>query len=70
MRKELSNYMDDDVTPELRARIEDHVRQCGGCRTLYDGVRNVLTLVAGSDVIELPAGFSLRLYRRLISPQG
>ena len=65
VRRELSNYMDDDVTYELRARIEEHVSTCPGCRALYDGVRNVLTLVGSGDVIELPEGFSLRLFRRL-----
>ena len=65
VRRELSNYFDDEVTPELRARIEEHVRSCPGCKAVYDGVRNVLTLVGSEDVIELPRGFSLRLFRRL-----
>ncbi|HEX7286125.1 MAG TPA: zf-HC2 domain-containing protein [Candidatus Angelobacter sp.] len=65
VRRELSNYIDDEVTSELRARIEEHVRACTGCRALYDGVRNVLTLVGSGDVIELPRGFSLRLFQRL-----
>lgn len=65
VRRELSNYMDDEVTPQLRARIEAHVAFCGGCRAVYDGVRNVIRLVAGNEVIELPAGFSARLRERL-----
>lgn len=65
VRRELSNYIDDEVTPELRARIEEHVRTCTGCKALYDGVRNVLTLVGSGDIIELPRGFSLRLFQRL-----
>ena len=65
VRRELSNYIDDEITQELRARIEEHVRTCTGCKALYDGVRNVLTLVGSGDVIELPRGFSLRLFQRL-----
>lgn len=65
VRRELSNYLDDDVTPELRARINEHVRSCCGCKALYDGVRNVLTLVGSGEIIELPRGFSLRLFQRL-----
>jgi hypothetical protein len=67
VRRELSNYMDEDVSTELRARIEAHVAGCGGCRALYDGVRNVLQLVSGGEVIELPPGFSRRLYDRLMA---
>lgn len=63
--RELSNYMDAEVTQELRARIDAHVRACPGCRAMYDGVRNVIVLAGGGDVIPLPAGFSERLRHRL-----
>jgi predicted anti-sigma-YlaC factor YlaD len=67
VRRELSNYIEDDVTPALRARIEEHVRSCRGCRALYDGVKNIITLVGHSEIIELPVGFSRRLLTRLSS---
>jgi hypothetical protein len=70
VRRELSNYIEDDVSPELRSRIEEHVRACPGCKAVFDGVRNVLTLISTGDIIELPRGFSARLYRRLLSAQG
>jgi predicted anti-sigma-YlaC factor YlaD len=57
--------MDEDVTAELRLRIDAHVRACGGCRAIYDGVRNVITLVGDFQTIELPPGFSQRLRQRL-----
>lgn len=65
VRREISNYIESDVTPELRFRIEAHLRFCPECKAVYDGMRNVLSLIRARDVIELPAGFSLRLYRRL-----
>lgn len=65
VRRELSNYMDAEITAELRVRIEEHVNACDGCRALYDGVKNVITLVGSSGVLELPTGFSQRLYRRV-----
>jgi predicted anti-sigma-YlaC factor YlaD len=66
--RELSNYLDEDVTPALRVRIDIHVRVCGGCRAIYDGVRNVITLVGEFETIELPAGFSKRLRQKLSNP--
>lgn len=57
--------MDADLTPELRLQVEEHVRQCKGCRAIYDGVRNVIMLVSERGIIELPSGFSARLYQRL-----
>jgi hypothetical protein len=70
VRRELSNYIEDDVSLELLARIDQHVSACPGCKAVFDGVRNVLTLVSTGDIIELPRGFSARLYRRLLSAQG
>jgi hypothetical protein len=70
VRRELSNYLEDDVSLELRARIDQHVSACPGCKAVFDGVRNVLTLISTGDIIELPRGFSARLYRRLLSAQG
>jgi len=65
VRRELSNYIDDEITAELRSRIEEHVVTCSGCKAIYDGMRNILTLVTATDLIELPRGFSARLYQRL-----
>ena len=65
VRRELSNYIEDDVTPELRARIQHHVEKCPGCRAVYDGVLNILRLVGGGDVLDLPTGFSRRLLERI-----
>jgi Putative zinc-finger len=65
VRRELSNYLEEDVKPALRERIDAHVTRCGGCRALYDGVRNVIQLCSGGEVLDLPKGFSVRLYARL-----
>ena len=65
VRWELANYMEDDVDAELRSRIERHFCECGGCYALYDSIRKVVRLVGRTEVIELPAGFSRRLYDRL-----
>ena len=65
VRRELANYMEDDVDAELGSRIERHFRECGGCYALYDSIRKVVRLVGSTEVIDLPAGFSRRLYDRL-----
>jgi len=65
VRKELANYMEDDITVDLRSRIERHFLRCDGCSALYDGLRQIIYLVNESDLIELPAGLSQRLFQRL-----
>ena len=67
VRRELVNYMEEDITPELRARIDHHFGHCGHCTAVYDGARNVVQLLGRAEVIELPHGFSQRLYQRFLS---
>jgi anti-sigma factor (TIGR02949 family) len=69
VRRELSDYLDGDLTPELRVRIEDHLENCRHCTAVYDGLRNVVRLLGDETAIELPEGFSQRLYRRLFRVQ-
>src|SRR5437016_13568103 len=65
VRRELANYMEDAVDAELRSRIERHFRECDGCYAVYDSIREVVRLVATTDIIELLAGLTLRLQQRL-----
>ena len=63
--RELSNYVDEDVRPDLRARIAAHLPTCAHCTAVYDGLRNTITLVADGRAFELPEGFSQRLRVKL-----
>jgi hypothetical protein len=63
--REISNYLDGDVSPTLHAAIDEHVRGCKGCAAVLDGTRNVVQLYGDERMLEVPLGFSHRLHRRL-----
>ena len=63
--RELSNYIDKDVTPQLREQIVAHLPGCSHCTAIYDGLRNTITLTGDGRAFELPAGFSQRLRAKL-----
>jgi anti-sigma factor (TIGR02949 family) len=63
--RQVSNYLDNDVSPELRERIEAHVKVCAHCKALLDGTKNVVKLIADGVEYELPQGFSQRLYSKI-----
>jgi len=63
--RELSNYVDKDLTSELRAQIAAHLPTCAHCTAIYDGLRNTMTLVGDGRSLQLPAGFSRRLRAKL-----
>ena len=67
VRKEITNYIESDLTPGMRERIDRHLRECAHCKAVYDGSHNVVRLLGGKNVLELPAGFSQRLHDRLLA---
>lgn len=65
--REISNFVDNDVEPELRARMEAHFKVCAHCKAIVDGTRNVVKLVADGVEYSMPEGFSKRLYDKIKS---
>ena len=63
--KEISNYIDNDVEPELRARMGAHFKACAHCTAILDGTRNVVKLVGDGMEYKVPESFSRRLYDRI-----
>ncbi|PYX09926.1 MAG: hypothetical protein DMG88_04185 [Acidobacteria bacterium] len=58
--RELSKYIDQDLDTDLRVQIEAHLADCKHCTAIYDGIRNVITLMGDDRSFDLPAGFSQR----------
>jgi predicted anti-sigma-YlaC factor YlaD len=63
--KQISNYIDGTVPPELRDSIEQHLANCRHCSAVLDSTRNILYLVADERTFALPIGYSERLHARL-----
>ena len=63
--REISNYLENDVSPELRARLELHFKGCDHCTAVVKGAGNIVQLIKAGTVFDLPGGFSNRLYKRL-----
>jgi len=68
--RELSNYIDGTLSPEMRLRMERHFKNCEHCTAILEGTRNVVRLVGDGRAFELPSGFSERLKRRLEERSG
>ena len=63
--RELSNYIDNGIDPDLRTRMQQHFQACAHCTAILDGTNNVIRLVGDGRSFPLPAGFSDRLRQRL-----
>jgi anti-sigma factor RsiW len=63
--REISNYLDNEISAELRERMEAHFKGCAHCTAVLDGTRNVVKLVGDGKAFQIPDGFSKRLYRKV-----
>jgi len=65
VRREISNYVDEDVDAVLRSSMDEHFRTCKRCASVLAGMRNVVQLYGDERMLEVPAGFGRRLEKRL-----
>jgi methylphosphotriester-DNA--protein-cysteine methyltransferase len=63
--REISNYVDGDVDAALRSSMDEHFRTCKRCSSVLAGTKNVVQLYGDERMLEMPAGFSRRLEKRL-----
>ena len=64
--REVSNYLDQEIDAELRARMEAHFKVCAHCAAVLDGARNLVAIVGDGRAFDVPKGFSKRLRERII----
>ncbi len=63
--RELSNYIEGQLEPALRAEIERHLRRCSYCAILIDSTRKLLYLVGDEKIFVQPFLGSQNLPRLL-----
>lgn len=51
---EFGDYLENQVSPEIRQELELHLSQCRACHVLYDSSRKTIKIVSESDSFELP----------------
>jgi anti-sigma factor (TIGR02949 family) len=66
VRAALSDYVDGDVSPELRRELERHLADCRTCQVLYDTTRKTLHIVTNVGSFEVPEEASERLVKRIM----
>ena len=59
--KELSEYLDETVDPEIRQNLERHVSECPNCWVIYDTTKKTLQVYKGMEPQEIPETVKSRL---------
>ena len=63
--RELSNYLDQEVAPGLRQRMDAHLRDCESCCVLLKEIAGTIGMLADDALLDIPPGYSRRLYRKV-----
>ncbi len=62
---ELSNYLDNEVSAELRQGLEEHLKDCPNCWVLFDTTRKTIQIFRGAEPYPLPKGLHDKLQEAL-----
>jgi hypothetical protein len=64
---EIGDYLENEVSPEVRKELELHLSQCRACHVLYDSTRKTIKIVTESSSFELPETVSDPIIDRVMA---
>jgi predicted anti-sigma-YlaC factor YlaD len=62
---QLSDYLDGEVSPEMKQVVESHLAKCHRCSIVYSTTRQTLKIVTECGAFAIPAAVGTRLHSRL-----
>jgi anti-sigma factor RsiW len=62
---ELTDYLDENIDTELRAKLEKHITECPNCWVIADTTRKTIRIYKGMDPYPIPSDVEDRLMRAL-----
>lgn len=65
VQREISNYVDGNISAPLRRQLQRHFTACERCKAVLDGTRNIVELTGDKRAFGLPREVSRRLYSKL-----
>ena len=68
--REISAYLDGELTPELLGDIERHLERCKDCRLIVDTTRKTIEIYYSTQPLPLPDDVRERLHAALVKRLG
>lgn len=62
---ELSDYLDESLDSEIRAKLEKHITECPNCWVIADTTRRTIQIYKGMEPQPIPADIESRLMQAL-----
>jgi anti-sigma factor RsiW len=62
---ELSEYLDESLDTEVRAKLEKHITECPNCWVIADTTRKTIKIYKGMEPYPIPSDVEARLMKAL-----
>jgi anti-sigma factor RsiW len=63
--RELSDYLDESLDAEIRAKLEQHITECPNCWVIADTTRKTIQIYKGMEPYAVPSDVQSRLMTAL-----
>jgi len=63
--RELSDYLDENLDAEIRAKLEQHITECPNCWVIADTTRRTIQIYKGMEPYPIPSEVESRLMEAL-----
>jgi hypothetical protein len=62
----LDDLIDDSVTTEMRADLQEHLRGCEHCEVTLSTTRKTIQIYRSHEIYEMPVGLRERLHKAIM----
>jgi anti-sigma factor RsiW len=62
---ELTDYLDESLDAEIRAKLEEHITECPNCWVIADTTRKTIQIYKGMEPYPIPSDVESRLMKAL-----
>jgi len=63
--RELSDFLDENLDAEIRAKLEQHITECPNCWVIADTTRKTIRIYKGMEPYPIPSEMEERLMQAL-----
>jgi hypothetical protein len=63
---QLDDLIDDVVTTQMRADLQEHLRGCDHCEVTLNTTRKTIQIYRSHEIYELPTGLRERLHKAIM----
>lgn len=63
----LDDLIDNEVTTQVRAELQDHLHGCEHCQVTFNTTRKTIEIYRSHEIYDMPAGLRERLHAAIMA---